>query len=103
MADFVIAAKVSDVVSGHIKTVIVNGKQIALANVDGEFFAIDDLCTHAQCSLGGEGMLDGNVLTCGCHGSQFDVGTGKVLAPPAVEAESSYKTKVEGENILVYV
>ncbi len=103
MADFVVAAKTSDVTPGHIKAVIVNGKQIALANVDGEFFAIGDLCTHAQCSLGGEGVLDGNVVTCGCHGSQFDVTTGKVTVPPAVEDEPSYKVKVEGENILVYV
>lgn len=102
MADFVKVAKITDVPAGHMKTVVVNGKQIALANIDGEFFAIGDSCTHAGCSLGGEGVLDGNVVTCGCHGGQFDVTTGKVVGPPPAEDEPSYKVKIEGDTILVY-
>lgn len=101
MADFVAVAKVSDIPSGKMKTVLVKGKQIAIANIDGKFFAIDDLCTHAQCSLGGEGILEGNMVTCGCHGSTFDVTNGKVESPPATKNESSYEVKVEGDSISV--
>lgn len=101
MADFETVAKVSEVPSGKMKAFVIKGKQIAIANVDGKFFAIDDLCTHAQCSLGGEGVLDGNVITCGCHGSQFDVTNGNVMGPPATQNEASYEVKVEGDAILI--
>ncbi len=103
MADFVTVAKVSDVPSGKMKTVIVAGIQIAIANVGGKYFAIGDRCTHAQCSLGGEGTLEGNMVTCGCHGSTFDVTNGHVMDPPATQNEPSYEVKVEGENILINV
>ena len=49
----------------------------------GTYYAFDDACTHEQCSLAEEGELAGTTLTCTCHGSEFDVRTGKVLAPPA--------------------
>ena len=103
MADFTVVAKVSDIPSGKMKSVIAHGKQIAIANVGGKYFAIGDLCTHAQCSLGGEGTLSGTMVTCGCHGSKFDVTTGKVKGPPASQDEPSYEIKVEGENILINV
>ena len=101
MANFIHAAKASDIPPGSMKTIMVSGKRIALANVDGVYFAVDDTCTHAQCSLGGEGFLDGNVVTCGCHGAQFDVETGGVLALPATASLSSYPVKQEGDDLLV--
>lgn len=76
------------------------GKTIAIANSDGEYFAFDGICTHAQCALAG-GFLDGYTLTCYCHGAQFDIATGKVLAPPAPSPVNIYKVKVEGNDILV--
>lgn len=95
------AISISDLASGEKKTVMVAGKKIAIANVDGEFFAIDDTCSHQQCSLGTEGFLDGAVMICGCHGATFDVTSGKVLSLPAVVDVTSYPTKVE--NGVVYV
>lgn len=92
-------AKTADIPSGSMKTIRVQGKAIALANVDGQYFAIGDTCTHKGCSLGSEGFLDGTTITCGCHGGQFDVTTGKVLAAPPPTDESSYPVKVEGEDI----
>lgn len=100
---FIKAAKTTDIENGEMKTVRVNGKAIALANVDGEFFAIDDTCSHEECSLGTEGLLDGNNVICGCHGSSFDVTTGKVLSLPAPTDVSSYKVRVEDEDILVEI
>lgn len=101
MVDFIVAAKITDVPNGSMKTLKVGGKTIAVTNVDGQFFAIDDTCTHEQCSLGGEGFLDGSIVTCGCHGAQFDVTNGKVLSLPAMVNVSSYPVKVEGDEILI--
>lgn len=103
MGNYVKAISASDLPSGSMKTVMVGGKKIALANVDGEFFAIDDACSHAQCSLGEEGFLDGNVLTCGCHGAQFDVTSGKVMSLPAVTDVASYPVKIKGRDLLVEI
>jgi 3-phenylpropionate/trans-cinnamate dioxygenase ferredoxin component len=103
MAMFVKAAPVSEISVGTKKTILVSDKKIALANIDGEFFAIDDTCTHEQCSLGTEGFLDGNVMICGCHGAQFDVTNGKVLSLPAPTNVRSYKTKIDGKSVWIEV
>lgn len=101
MAYFTKVAKVTDISPGQIKTVAVNGKMVALANVDGEFFAMSDICTHAQCSLGSEGFLDGGVVVCGCHGSQFDSKTGKVRSLPATQDLQTYPLKIDGNDVLI--
>lgn len=103
MAAFTKALKKSELASGAKKFVFVSGKHLMIANVGGEFFAMDDACTHAGCSLGTEGALKGSVVTCGCHGGQFDVTTGKVVAPPPVTDAQSYTTKIEGDDVLVLV
>lgn len=103
MANFIKAALVSEIVPGSMKTVNVDGKTIAIANVDGEFFAVDDACTHAQCSLGAEGSLSGNIVTCGCHGAQFDVKSGKVLTLPAPTDLTPYEIKVENGEVYIKI
>ncbi|MBI5619948.1 non-heme iron oxygenase ferredoxin subunit [Candidatus Gottesmanbacteria bacterium] len=95
--------KVSELTPGSMKTVNVSGKRIAVANIDGQYFAIDDACSHVGCSLGSEGFLDGTTVTCGCHGAQFDITNGKVLALPAVSDVSSYEVTVEGDMVSVAV
>lgn len=101
MSDFVSVCKVTDIAPGSMRTYSVRGRPVAIANVDGEFFAVSDTCSHEQCSLGTEGALDGNVIICGCHGAQFDVTNGSVMAPPAPTDIQSYKTKVADNNVLV--
>ncbi len=103
MATFTKAIAVSELPPGEKKTIVVAGRKIALANVDGEFFAIDDMCSHEACSLGTEGFLDGSLIICGCHGSQFDMTNGKVLSLPAPTDVASYETKVENGDVLVCV
>ncbi len=100
---FTKAAAIQEIPTGTKKTVIVSGKRIAIANVDGEFFAIDDTCTHQQCSLGTSGFLDGSAIICSCHGAQFDVTTGAVLSLPATVDLNTYETSVEGEYVLVNI
>lgn len=100
---FVKAISVADISPGEKKTVFAGGHKLAVANIDGEFFAIDDACSHAQCSLGTEGFLDGNIVICGCHGAQFDMTNGKVLSLPAPIDVESYETKVENGFVWVQI
>lgn len=103
MAQYVKVIKKSELASGAGKTVFVAGKKLMIANVGGKFFAMDDVCTHAGCSLGTEGILKGSIMTCGCHGGQFDVTTGKVVTLPPTKDEISYPVTVEGDDVLVAV
>ena len=80
----------------------VEGKKIALFNVDGSFYAIDDTCTHRGGPLS-EGVLEGNQVTCPWHGAIYDVSTGDVLGPPAPKGVARYNVRVEASNIEVEV
>lgn len=101
MADYTFICTVNDIPNGSMKTYFVSGKHLALAHVDENFFAVDDVCTHSQCSLGSEGMLDDKTIVCACHGATFDVATGKVLTPPATQDLKSYPVKIDGESVSV--
>ncbi len=80
----------------------VSGKKIALFNVEGSFYAIDDTCTHRGGPLS-EGSLDGKQVTCPLHGAIYDVTSGEVLGPPAPKGVARYNVRVEGENIEVEI
>jgi nitrite reductase/ring-hydroxylating ferredoxin subunit len=99
---FVKVAVKSEVPPGAVKAVELNGLQVALCNVGGEFFAVHDECTHESFPLS-EGTLEGDALVCLLHGARFDVRTGEVLALPAYEALRTYEVAVEGEDVLVAV
>lgn len=85
---------------GSMKQVRVLGRVLLLVNLDGKFFAVDDTCTHAGCSLS-RGYLDVNAVVCACHGAQFDVMNGKVLSGPAPSSLNSYKVNVEGDDVYI--
>jgi nitrite reductase/ring-hydroxylating ferredoxin subunit len=95
-AEFVTAIKTSEVPVGGVTAIDVRGTRIAVANVGGTYYAFDDECTHEQCSLAEYGELAGTTLTCTCHGSEFDVRTGKVLAPPATLPVKVYPSRSQG-------
>ena len=75
--------EVSDVPSGTAKVYQVGNREVAVCNVDGELYAIDDVCTHDEGSLD-QGELDGHEIECPRHGARFDVRTGEVTVLPAV-------------------
>jgi 3-phenylpropionate/trans-cinnamate dioxygenase ferredoxin subunit len=103
MADeFVAAARTKDIPPGHVRVFTVDGLDVAIANVDGSFYAIDDVCTHDGGPLG-EGTLFGDQVECPRHGARFDVKTGRVKALPAVLPVRTYEVKVEGDIIKVRV
>ena len=78
------------------------GYEIAVANVEGTFYALSDICTHRGCSLS-EGELDGTTLECICHGSRFDVSTGDVVRGPAEQSVQAYAVRVQGDSLVVDV
>ena len=86
--------------AGDLAQVDVEGTPLTLANVDGQIYAFDDTCTHSGCSLA-DGDLDGVVVTCACHGSQFDVRTGSVMRGPAMTPVHAYAVRREGADLVV--
>ncbi|MBI4556013.1 MAG: non-heme iron oxygenase ferredoxin subunit [Candidatus Hydrogenedentes bacterium] len=100
MAKSVKVAQVSEIAPGKAKEIEVEGKTIAVFNVDGKFYAIDGVCTHVGGPLA-EGDLQGCTVTCPWHGAEFDVTSGKVLGPPADDSVASYPTRTEGNDILI--
>lgn len=102
MSEFFTVAKVSELPPGGKKLVEVDDIPVALFNVGGEFYAIEDVCTHDGGPLA-EGDLEDDEIECPRHGARFNVRTGAVLCMPAVEAVECYEVKVEGDDILVSV
>jgi glycine betaine catabolism B len=98
--DFVKAANVKDIQPSQMKEVEINGEKICLANIEGKYYAIGNVCTH----LGGplaQGKLEGYEVQCPWHGSKFDIRTGKVARSPAMRSEPTYEIKVQDDNILI--
>jgi nitrite reductase/ring-hydroxylating ferredoxin subunit len=95
-----VACKPSDVPAGEAIVVELEDNFIAIYNVQGEYFATDDTCSHEEASLV-DGFLEGELIECPLHGSQFNVKTGEVLSPPAVMPIRTYPTMLEGDAVLV--
>ncbi len=102
MVEFVKVAKTADIPPGKVNVYEVNGRSIAVCNVDGDYYAIDDVCTHDGGSLD-QGELRGDQIECPRHGARFDVRTGRAITLPAVKPVRSYPVQVEGEEIKVDV
>ncbi len=100
MAEFYTVANVNDVKKGKVKTYVVNGQRIALCNVEGTFFATQDLCTHDGGPLG-EGELWGYDIECPRHGGRFDVRTGAVTALPPIRPIKTFPVRVQDDAIQV--
>lgn len=98
MVTLVKICREDEVPEGEMKGFDVGGKPVAVARVGGEFFAFSNVCTHAECDLAG-GMLEGQVVTCWCHGSEFDIKTGEVKSPPAEKPLPVYKIKVKNGEV----
>jgi nitrite reductase/ring-hydroxylating ferredoxin subunit len=95
-------ASTKDLSPGKMKGVEAGGKQVLLANLAGQYYAIGNVCTHMECLLS-DGILKGENVQCVCHGSVFDVKTGKVVNGPAQKPEPTYQVKLERDQILVNV
>ena len=100
MAGFVTVAKTSDIPEGQVRVFRANGRSVAVARVDGEFYAIQDVCTHDGGPLG-EGEVVDHMVECPRHGARFDLQTGRVRALPAVLPIRTFPVEVVGDEVKV--
>jgi nitrite reductase/ring-hydroxylating ferredoxin subunit len=99
MANFTEAARLDDIPPGKGICVTVEGKDIALFNVEGTIYAMEDSCLHQGLSLG-TSMLEGKVVTCRGHGWRYNVTTGKTLHVPDYGV-ATYPVKIVDGKIMV--
>jgi nitrite reductase/ring-hydroxylating ferredoxin subunit len=97
---FVPVAKASELSPGQMIWVAVNGERRVLANVEGTFYAISDVCGHRNAPLS-RGKLDGYLIECPLHYAQFDVRTGELVNGPVSTAVPIYQVRIEGDTIFV--
>lgn len=95
-------ATTKDLPPGSATCIEVEGKRLALFNVGGTYFAIDDECPHSGGPLS-EGDVDGSQVECPWHGAVFDLADGSVQCPPADEGVTSYRVEVDGDDIKVEI
>ena len=93
-------AATGDIGEDEAQQVIIGSKEICIINKGGEFFALDDVCSHAYASLA-DGYVEGDNVECPLHGACFDIRTGKVKTAPATVDLKTYPVKIEGDRIKV--
>lgn len=100
MSEFIEAAKKGDIPAEGKLCLEIDDRFVVIVNLKGEYFCLDDVCTHDGGPLG-EGDLDAGCLVCPRHGARFDVRTGEAETMPATEATVRHDVKLDGESILV--
>jgi len=95
-------ANVGELAPGKATVVQAASKVLALFNLDGTFYALDNRCTHVGGPLG-EGHMQENVVTCPWHGSRFDITSGQVVGPPARRPVATYPVQVRDGEVFVEV
>jgi nitrite reductase/ring-hydroxylating ferredoxin subunit len=99
---FVKVLQENDLRPNEIKAVQADGKNVLVVNINGEYFAIGNICMHMGCRLS-NGTLTGENIECPCHGSTYSVKSGSIVKGPTKKPEPVYQVKVEGGQILVNV
>jgi nitrite reductase/ring-hydroxylating ferredoxin subunit len=102
MPKIVKIANKNDILVGEMRSFSIEGEPILICNINNEFYAMRDVCSHMEFELS-TGLLEGETLTCSWHGAKFNAKTGQVLRLPAVEPLQMYETKLEGEDIYVKI
>jgi 3-phenylpropionate/trans-cinnamate dioxygenase ferredoxin subunit len=100
MSDFVSVCKAAEIPDPGKQIVEVGERLVVVFHVDGQFYVLDDVCTHDGGPLG-EGVLEGFTITCPRHGAKFDIRDGRVLCMPATMGTSSHEVKVENGEVYV--
>ncbi len=99
----IVVGKKADIPSGKMVHIEAGGKDVLVTNIDDNFYAMSDICTHAGANLH-EGELNGKEVTCPWHGSKWDVTTGKLIwFPSKIKDEETYKVTVEGDTVYLEV
>lgn len=96
--------KIIEIPAGTAKVYEIGDRNVAICNVDGKFFAVDDICSHDEGSLAfDQDELDGYEIECPRHGARFDVRSGEVTALPAVIPIDTFNVRIEDDDILVEI
>ena len=98
--EFVPVAKAAELAPGQMKWVAVNGERLVLANVEGAYYAISDVCGHRNAPLS-RGKLNGYLIECPLHFAQFDVRTGELVNGPVSTAVAIYQVRLDGETVYI--
>ena len=101
MANFTKVAQLKDVAPGTGAVVEAGEKKLAVFNIDGTVYAVENTCKHRGGPIG-EGELSGSIVTCPWHGWTYDVRTGKKEGDPSIGL-GCYQVKVEGDDVLVEI
>jgi nitrite reductase/ring-hydroxylating ferredoxin subunit len=99
---FIKVATAQEVPPGKAKQITAGGRTVALFNIDGTFYAIDDTCSHRGAPLW-EGAVEGKEVTCPWHGARFDLTSGNHLCPPAKSGVPCYPVQVVGDEVQIDV
>ena len=100
MSRWVDVAPIDKLSNGSALLISADGVDIAVFNIDGEYFAIEDVCTHdgsamLGCGLEPEEVVDGGQIVCPRHGARFCIKTGEALTPPAYEPVACFPTRIK--------
>lgn len=98
MNNWIRVCSLSELLPGEYKVVYGGDTPIAVFNIDGMFYAIEDICTHDGGELTG-GAIEGHVIECPRHGARFDIRTGEVLCAPAYTPTTTFPLKIEHDVI----
>ncbi len=101
MSEFIKVATLDEIPVNGSKRVEVEDVEIALFNLNGEIYAIENICTHDGGSLGDGTIVNGHEVECPRHGARFDICTGAALRMPAFEPTTSYDVRIEGQDVLI--
>jgi len=100
LVEFSSVGRADDLAPGEMKMVEVGGGEVLIANLDGNFYAVSDVCTHAEASLS-DGTLEGNCVECPLHGSIFDITSGEEIEGPTNGPLKCYELSLHGGNIYI--
>ena len=87
-------------VDGKPKKIILGDKDVCVARIGDEVFAVADMCTHSEASLS-EGDISNHKIECWLHGAEFDLRTGEAKTPPAVEALETFAVRRDGDTVTI--
>src|SRR5690625_5474486 len=100
MSEWIDVCAADELESGDSRTVWLDDTEVAVINLNGKYYAIEDICNHDGGELTG-GCIEGNEIECPRHGARFDITTGEFLAPPAYDNVETYRTRIHDVSIHV--
>lgn len=100
MSDWTDVARADELAPGDYRVVDIDDALIAVFNIDGEYYAIEDVCTHDYETLTG-GCIEGEEIVCPRHGARFNIKTGEALTPPAYEPVATLPVRIEAGVVQV--